>query len=180
MGTAIDQDMTNVRAIGRPKINARLRHGRAVNAVADFLRGHLRVPNVYLEPKSALWKGVDVVAADGAGSGDIHAAEVRFLSYPISLPAARALIEEVKNVPAHFKYLTVNKNSVSLTLGDGSLMFSPDGIGRVGLLMIEETQDALLSVELAVKPERFRLPPTDAARVERFLDRAKPDMFVRI
>lgn len=180
MGSSTDQAIAKGRAVGGPEISLRLRRGRAVNAVAGFLQGHLRVPNVYLEPRSALWKNVDVVAADGAGSGDIHAAEVRFLPYPTHVSKAGQLIEEVKTLPAHYKYLAVNKNSVSLTLGDGPLTFSPDGIGRVGLLLIEETQDALLRVELVVRPERFRLEPKVAARVERFLERATPDMFVRV
>ena len=37
-----------------------------------------------------------------------------------------------------------------------------------------------MTIELAIKPERFRLPSDELAQVERYLDRAKPDMFVRV
>jgi hypothetical protein len=178
MGTSIDQELKN-KTEKRRDVSAR-RHGRAINATADFLRSHLRVPHIFLEPTSALWEGVDIVAADGAGSGDIHAVEVKVLDSPVRVAMLKDLVRKAKEIPAHYKYLAVNQSSVSLTLWDTSIAFSSDGIGRIGLLLITEHDGGAPTVQLAIKPERFRLPAGDATRVERFLDRAKPDMFVRI
>lgn len=159
-------------------LSARVRHGRAVNAVADFLRSQLRVPNVYIDPSGTGLGGVDVLAADAAGSGDIHAVEVKILTRPTGTMTMRLYVEVAKTLPAHYKYLAIPRN-ITNTAADLKL-FSADGIGRVGILVISESGDQLPTVELAVKPERFVLDASKSAQIERFLSKARPDMYVRL
>jgi hypothetical protein len=159
-------------------LNARMRHGRAVNVVADFLRSQLRVPNVYIDPSGTGLSRIDVLAADAAGSGDIHAVEVKVLTRPTVTKEMRLFVELAKGLPAHYKYLAIPRN---LTNIQAELkLFSADGIGRVGILVISEPGDQLPTVELAVKPERFRIGASELAQIERFLSRAQPDMYVRL
>jgi hypothetical protein len=159
-------------------LSARKRHGRAVNAVADFLRSQLRVPNVYIEPSGVNLSRIDVLAADAAGSGDIHAVEVKLLPAPLTQAAMKTFIDQIKKVPAHYKYFALNKNATSISIG--AQLFSGDGIGRVGLLFISESGEVYPTVELAIKPERFRIDASELAQIERFLSKAKPDMYVRL
>jgi hypothetical protein len=159
-------------------LNIRRRHGRAVNAVADYLRAQLRVPNVYIDPSGASLHRVDVLAADAAGSGDLHAVEVKLLTAPTGTMQMRLYVELAKKLPAHFKYLAIPR---SITNIEADLrLFSTDGIGRVGILLISESSNSAPTVELAIKPERFRLDGKDLTEIERFLSRAQPDMYVRV
>lgn len=158
-------------------LGVRRRHGRAVNAVADYLRSQLRVPNVYIDPSGAGLNRVDVLAADAAGSGDIHAVEVKLLG-PTLTKQMRLYVEIAKMLPAHFKYLAIPRNMTNI---EADLrLFSADGIGRVGILLITESADRTPTVELAVKPERFRIDSAELIQIERFLSRAQPDMYVRV
>lgn len=179
MGKTAHPPMTNRAPSQTTDLSARRRHGRGVNAVANFLRSTLRVPNVYIDPSGSALSRVDVLAADGAGSGDIHAVSVEIPAKPFGTVGLKQYVELVKMLPAHYKYLAIPKGMTNIA-HDPNLFFSADGIGRVGLLVISESVDHLPTVELAIKPERFRLPSDELAQVERYLDRAKPDMFVRV
>ena len=159
------------------ELSVRRRKGRVVNAVADYLRSHLRVPNVYIAPSGM--SRVDVLAADAAGSGDIHAVSVEILTTPIGASSLKLYVDLAKTLQAHYRYLAIPKGITNIA-HDPHLFFAVDGIGRVGVLVISESMDLSPTVELAVKPERFRLPSDELAQVERYLDRAKPDMFVRV
>jgi hypothetical protein len=168
----------NGNAPQKTELSVRRRRGRAVNAVADYLRSHLRVPNVYIDPSGAGLNRVDVLAADAAGSGDIHAVHIKLLTTPTLAMQMRLYVELVKMLPAHFKYLAIPKNIT--TIEADLRLFAADGIGRVGVLLIAESGDRTPTVELAVKPERFRVDAGELAQIERFLSRAQPDMYVRM
>jgi hypothetical protein len=92
--------------------------------------------------------------------------------------AMKLYVEMVKKLPAHYKYLAIPEKITNVAADLG--LFASDGIGRVGILLIRESGEQLPIVELAVKPERFRLEPSELTKVERFLNRAKPDMYVRV
>jgi len=177
MGKTTNEAVTNIVTPKTTDLSVRMRHGRAVNAVADYLRSQLRVPNVYIDPSGAGLGRVDVLAADAAGSGDIHAVEVKVLTRPTLTKEMRLWVETAKGLPAHFKYLAIPKNITNIGADLG--LFSPDGIGRVGILLITESRDQL-KVELAINPERFRLDASESVQIERFLNRAQPDMYVRL
>jgi hypothetical protein len=178
MGKTSNEAVANKVTVQTTDLSVRKRHGRAVNAVADFLRSQLRVPNVYIEPSGPGLSKADVLAADAAGSGDIHAVEVKVLPAPPTAATIRSYIEQVKNLPGHYKYLALPRSTTSLSLG--SELFSADGIGRVGLLFVSQSNDLAPTVELAVKPERFRVSPSGQLQIDRFLNQAKPDMYVRV
>src|ERR1039458_8753691 len=178
MGKTTNEAVTNRVISQTTDLSVRRRHGRAVNAVADFLRSQLRVPNVYIDPPATGLSRVDVLAADAAGSGDIHAVEVKLLQAPLTQAAMKTYIDQIKKVPAHYKYLALNANLTSISIG--IQLFSGDGIGRVGLLLISEFGDNFPAVELAIKPERFRVEASELTQIERFLSRAQPDMYVRL
>ena len=57
-------------------LTPRQRKGRAVNAVAEMLEKRLAVPKIYLEP-SRHYIAADVLAVDRAGSGDVHAVQIK-------------------------------------------------------------------------------------------------------
>src|ERR1035437_4030825 len=70
-------------------LTVRQRKGRAVNAVAELLEKKLLVPNIYLEPRSP-YITADVLAVDRAGSGDLHAVEIRIDIQFVRTPAPPA------------------------------------------------------------------------------------------
>jgi hypothetical protein len=159
-------------------LSTKRQEGRVINSVADYLRSHLRVPNVYIEPRASFLRKVDVLAVDAAGSGDIHGVEIKLFTAPPRVTLLRQHIEQVKAIPAHFKYIAMPRNGASLSLG--AQLFSTDGIGRIGLFFITQSDDSLPTVELVIKPERFRMQESDLTRVEHYLDSTKPDMAVRV
>jgi hypothetical protein len=159
-------------------LSKKKQEGRVINSVASYLRSHLRVPNVYIEPKASFLKRVDVLAVDAAGSGDLHAVEIKLFHAPPGVAMFKQYIEEVKAIPAHFKYVAMPHNGGSLSLG--AQLFAADGIGRIGLFLFAQSDDSFPAVELAIKPERFRMQESDLLRVEHYLESTKPDMFVRV
>jgi hypothetical protein len=178
MGKTTNEAVTNKVISQTTDLSARMRHGRAVNAVADYLRSQLRVPNVYIDPSGAGLSRIDVLAADAAGSGDIHAVEVKLLTAPTGPKTMRPYVDIAKTLPAHFKYLAITQNITNIEAE--TRLFSTDGIGRVGILLVTESGDCAPTVELAVKPERFRIDASELTQIERFLSRAQPDMYVRV
>ena len=175
------------------QLNARRSHGRIVNAVADLLRRLLTVPEIYLEPRIAGLPSMDILAVDKAGSGDLHAA--RILVTDSALPVGhktRALhivrdLSNIKGDPFHFNYLVVPALQLdeegNLRFVRPEVLFDKTGIGRVGIIALHgESRPAgnAPAVTLATKPERFRMREDSLKRAERFLDKTKPDMQVRI
>lgn len=175
--------MTATASISTSTLDSRRQHGRAVNAVAAFLRDRLHLPNVYIEPKLHSSIKADVLAIDRAGSGDIHIAEIK-LSPGLHDNRANWIqfvaLKQLSDVPAHFRYLVLPNTPKARSLREKNVLFAPDGIGRVGILLLSQEGNAVPRVELLVEPERFRLDISNAERIERYLSRSKPDMFVRI
>jgi hypothetical protein len=161
-------------------LDVRKRHGRAVNAVAAYLRNKLHIPNVYIEPKFTTVRHVDVLAVDRAGSGDLHAAEIKVLSGTAPLSQLEVSVRQLKDVPTHYKYLVLSPTPKINQLANRNALFSSDGIGRIGILLLVQEGNALPRIELLVEPERFRVETTGLEKIEKYLSKAKPDMFVRI
>jgi len=161
------------------------------NAVAELLRKKLTVPNIYMKPRIPGLNGVDVVAVNHAGSGDVHGVEIAYFAKVPSFADLTMLIAKLKALPLHFKYLAVAdpiaKSGVLADTFAGSKGFSPDGIGRLGLIRYSsQLQDDpfppadATAAEIVVPPERFLLRGEKLARLENFISRAQPDMKVRI
>jgi hypothetical protein len=163
------------------ELKIRTRRGRAINAVAEFLRSSLSVPNIYLEPRNFSKPGVDLLAVDRAGAGDLHGVEIKVPNLFVnSLADLRRYITELKAYPTHYRYLALPRTEALLELLPKVQLFSPDGIGRIGILLVSEREDGLPLVEIAIKPERFRVSAPIMQGVDRFLARSRPDMEVRI
>lgn len=171
--------MTTIVKVGAQKLTLRQQKGRAVNAVAEVLRKKLLVPNIYLEPP---YMAVDVLAVDRAGSGDLHAVEIKpqveFARAPapggwIGHERKRKVLEirdRLMSLPAHYRYLAIPQDSCDLLMRDlEPLLYSADGIGRIGIITIADRGGEPPVAELSIAPERFRVDAAKLSRVEKNL-----------
>lgn len=163
------------------QINERQREGRAANAVADLLMRRLLVPKIFFEAKGFVFSGerVDLLAIDRAGSGDIHV--VKFKLSGTSSPSKAVISNSVKAllnaVPAHFKYLAVDRRSLD-TVSQQQL-FAKDGIGRVGIIEITEKPSSPPEARIVIAAERFRLEHNWIKKFDAFQKKTQPDIEIR-
>ncbi len=169
-----------------------------MNAVAELLRKKLTVPNIYLEPRSP-YIAADVLAVDRAGSGDLHAVRIELRRYrefkaPQDVNETEAawmkfIREAMKNaqdelmaLPAHYRYLAIAHDSWDLLVGEiGPHLYSPDGIGRIGIIAITDRGEDPPIAEISIAPERFRVDPVKLRNIEKkLLEKVRPDIEVRI
>jgi hypothetical protein len=183
--------MTPVLEATSIRLGSRRTHGRAINAVAELLRRHLSVPEIYLDPKIPRVSAVDVLAVDRAGSGDFHAVEVKAIGELLPRAELRRMLTAVKELPFHYKYLALpsyasNLADPHLRFADYPELFAETGIGRVGIIsfdpkiLIASTEIDRTSAVLTIKPERFLVRGEKLSIIEKFLTKAKPDMSVRL
>jgi hypothetical protein len=148
---------------------------RAKSAVADLLCRQLIVPKVFFDaPWPDRSSRVDVLAVDRSGSGEIHVAEVTVGKSQANILNA---VSYLMQVPAHFKYLVLFDNQ-NRQPGMQTL-YSTDGMGRIGLIHVQEDHAGNLSAELVVRPERFRLDSSIFKRIDRFTASRPPNLEVR-
>jgi hypothetical protein len=177
-------------------LTRRQRKGRAVNAVAELLNRRLSVPNIYLAPRYPFFKG-DVLAVDRAGSGDLHVVEIELeigddFRSPVDLNQMpgewmRLVREAVKKIrsqlmvlPAHYRYLAIPQESLSLVVGEIGPLYPPDGIGRIGIIAIDREKEPP-TAEISIVPERFRVDAAKLRNIEKkLLEKVRPDIEVRI
>jgi len=142
--------------------------GRAKNAVLSFLENRLIVPKIYLD---AEWGGqkVDVLAIERDGVGDVHAvllfprkysAEGR-LDIESQQKTADDLITRFSSIPANYKYIggvdVEDSHFVAMfRIGINERLFSPDFIGRIGLLHIDTSTEDDPRINYRLGAERFR------------------------
>src|SRR5271170_1110932 len=165
------------------QLGPRQRHGRAINAVAEFLRygfPKLRVPNIYLEPRIHLLSGVDILAVDRAGSGDLHVVEIKELANVKSSVQFDRYLESLKKWPAHFKYIAIPRSSDPEQFISQTKLFAKNGIGRIGVILLEENGTDLPKVTLFSPAERFSVDGDSMQKIEKPLSKRKPDIEVRI
>ncbi len=173
------------------RLSVRQGNGRISNVVAELLRTKLTVPEIYLKPRVPGLSGVDVLAVNHAGSGDVHGVEIAFHSSSLNTSEVTAWIARLKTVPLHYKYLAVPEalaeSSVVFDLFRSARGFDSQGIGRLGLIsypatFLNESLPALSEdvAKLIVQPERFLLRGEKLEAVEKFLAKAHPDISVRI
>jgi len=150
----------------KPVLSPEQQQGRAKNEVARFLSSQLIVPKVFFD---AHWPGrrdrVDVLAVDRSGTGEVHAVEVmrgRDLKMEMGDVIAR-----LTQIPAHFRYLALFDNPKSLR-PRSDMLYSADGIGRIGIIEVKEDPIGNLSARISVQPERFKLDSSLYKMVDRF------------
>ena len=172
------------------RLSLKQSHGRVANAVADLLRRKLTVPEIYLQPRLPGSSGIDVLAVNHAGSGDIHGVEIAFTTDPAQFEQPEEILERLKQLSAHFKYIAMPAAIASspavrdmFTGADG---FSEDGIGRLGLIaypasLLDAAETAASEAALLITvPERFVLRGENLSQMEHFLETVTPDIRVRI
>jgi len=188
------------------KLTSRQQEGRAANAIAELLARTLSVPNIYLEPHSGR-AGTDVLAVDRAGSGDLHGVEIKIgkdlCGFQAKNPSStaelnrlhrdwlKAFRKEVSTIwkrlmslPVHYKYLAVPEGALDMVLGEiAPHLYSPDGIGRIGIISVFDRGDEPPKAKVIITPERFRVDGAALTRIERDLianPKIRPDIEVRI
>ena len=154
------------------QLSERQQFGRALNAVrAHFVR-KLVLPKIFFDVD---WKGekLDLLAVDRAGVGDVHA--LRFVrtrprtndvcliddayTSVVITPCLQGL--KKPSPAAQYRYVGVIDivGGAAVTLMENptykTATFAEDGIGRVGILYLNVTDDEIAVKEI-VKPERFR------------------------
>jgi len=184
---------------GEPqRLTLRQQKGRAVNAIAKTLQNKLLVPNIYLQPRSPLI-AADVLAVDRAGAGDLHAVDIELavgedFNRPDNLNemnrawmqhvrrAMKEIRDRVMSLPAHYRYLALPHDSLSLLVGEiATHLYSLDGIGKIGIIAITDRGEEPPTAEISIAPERFRIDPAKLHNIEkRLLERLRPDIEVRI
>jgi hypothetical protein len=167
--------MTGILETTSPRLSSRRTHGRGVNAVAELLRRHLSVPEIYLEPKISGVPAVDVLAVDKAGSGDFHIAEVKAIGELLPRTELRKMLNRIKQLPFHYKYLALpsyaaNLSEPHLRFAEYPELFAESGIGRVGII----------SFDRRILVASSEIDRSSATAIEKFLNKAKPDMSVRL
>jgi hypothetical protein len=178
-------------AVTTRRLSLRQSNGRIANTVATLLRKKLTVPEIYLRPRVPGVTGVDVMAVDHAGSGDIHGVEILFGQNAPNASELASLFARLKAMPLHFKYFAVPESIVDVPTVyeafSGVRAFDAQGLGRIGLIcytasLIEGDVPALSdgTATLLIKPERFLLRGEKLETMERFIAKAKPDISVRI
>jgi hypothetical protein len=135
--------------------------GRAKNFIQEFLVHKLLFPKVYLD---ADWNGkkVDVLAVDRAGSGDVHAVYIVYQGSAVEAALETAIANIGLHDMPHFLYVAVVNNGTKTgryqppdPVLERSL--APDGIGRVGILYVDLSEDeARFQVRVLLKAERRR------------------------
>jgi len=143
--------------------------GRAKNAIMFFLERNLIVPKIYVD---ADWGGhhVDILAIDRDGVGDVHAVLLftrKYVDGHLDVESqqrtANDLMERFSSIPANYKYIAgvdvENNHFVAMfKVGIDERLFSPDFIGRIGLLHVDAStdDDPRIHYVVGAKPERFR------------------------
>ena len=178
------QISTSATGAGAVGISEKQRQGRAVNAVAELLMRKLLVPKIYLEPGNF---GIDVLAVDRAGSGDIHGVRIdQQHAPPAPLGRVQKELYEIvlehsltltKRSGFHFKYIAVKPPFVDFLSKKN--LFAEDGIGRVGIIEIVESPSAPPEARVAVPAERFRVAVAEIQKFDDFQKKTPADMEIR-
>lgn len=172
------------------RLSTRLSHGRVVNAISALLRSQLTVPHIYLKPKVPGSPGIDVMAVDRGGGGDVYGVQIVVWSILPTKSGIRKLLAPMRELPLHYRYFAVQSNGDSLSilarLKEYVELFDPSGIGRYGIMAYDERllqadcEVSSVPVSVMVEAERFRVRGEKLEILEKFLSRAQPDMQVRI
>jgi hypothetical protein len=148
---------------------------RARNAVAQLMVRNLIVPNIFFD---ADWSGdrqVDLIAIDRAGSGDVHAVEIKSSASALS---TRAAVRRLLNVHANYRWIGIVQGRTSRPIKLPSKLLSPyRGMGRVGVIWIEIGNDDQVRAEIERNAERF--PGTYYEFADQFRSTHKPDIEFR-
>jgi len=143
---------------------------------------------------------------DRAGAGDLHAVLIKLgndfrmgrSKKPADVKAlnklnkawqlhfrkrTREIRGQLMSLPVHYRYLAIEKDSWDSVIGELGDLYSPDGIGRIGIISITDRGVEPPSADIVIAPERFRVDAAKLSKVEKNLinnKRVRPDIEVRI
>jgi hypothetical protein len=165
--------------------------GRAKNSAQDYLVRKLLFPKIYLDTDLDGVK-IDVLGIDRGGAGDVHGVRLvpwepghrdnrgysSFLEKTVS-----AAIDEFNRFEGHFRYLTIvnsepNKMRWIPSKAITNQSLASDGVGRVGLLYADMS-DKEATIEVLLKPERFRSSKEIVELADRYVAEHTPNWEVR-
>jgi hypothetical protein len=146
---------------------------RARGAVAQLMVRILILPNIFFDADWSADRPVDLIAIDRAGSGDVHAIEIK--SSP-SAVSTRAAVRQLLNVHANYRWIGIVQSRTSRPTKLPSKLLSPyQSMGRVGVIRIEIGDD--FRAEIERNAERF--PGTYYEFADQFRSTHKPDIEFR-
>jgi hypothetical protein len=162
-------------------------NGRAKNAIQDYLVRKLIYPKMFLDAELDGFR-LDVLGVDRAGVGDVHGVRLvlwepghgDIYGYSDHLEkSVSAAVSDFVGFPGHFRYLAIvcteqNKQQWIPSKGVKNQTLAPDGVGRLGLLYIDVTEENAEVVEL-LKAERFRSSKEIVELADRFVAEHTPN-----
>lgn len=155
--------------------------GRAKNAIQDYLVRKLLYPKVYLDADLGGYR-LDVLGVDRAGVGDVHGVRLLFWEHGHSdnhgysaylEKSVSAAVSAFVGFPGHFRYLAVicteqDKQQWVPSKGVKNQALAADGVGRLGLLYVDVTEENA-EVVVLLKAERFRSSKEIVELADRFI-----------
>lgn len=163
--------------------------GRAKNAIGNFFDRKLVVPKIFFD---ADWDGSveDILAIDRAGVGDVHVTALTPCqtcpdAYIVFSTDLQALLVRLLSRRCQYRYIALRTQSFSaaernrlIQAWDGIKTFAEDGIGRVGLLILDISAGEP-EVHQIIKAERFRSTKEILALTDAFVQTHTADMEYR-
>jgi hypothetical protein len=126
---------------------------RAFDAVSRCMVRYLNLPDIYFEahwPTSS--DRVDILAIDRAGSGDVHAIELKYQA-----EEGIQAIPHLLAVPSQYKWIAFFADTLPAESGDviRNSLLPKQGMGRVGAIAVVRMAGNELGANVFVRPERF-------------------------
>ena len=96
----------------------------------------------------------------------------------------RKMNEQLMRMAAHYRYLAIPRDIWHVLKDQPEVRsYSPDGIGRIGIIAITEQGEEPPSAEISIAPERFRVDAAKLSKIEKTIinnKKVRPDIEVRI
>jgi hypothetical protein len=174
-----------------------VREERCLEPIAQCLIRTLVVPKIYFQrtwpPLLGFERGeprhqIDILAIDRAGTGDVHAVEVKLKLREALTTGVKALRQEqatsqalrglgrqlgggaktVRQVPAHYLWVAYQGDGLNPEDDEAELMLlsetpllPPSGMGRIGVIEVVRMADLNLGAKIRLRAERFQTPNLD-------------------
>ena len=142
----------------------------------------LQVPTIYFE---ASWPTpgalVDIMAIDRAGVGDVHVIDVK-RTFDAAVKASPRLLR----IPAQYRWMAFydaeypQSGEKLQRKAERAPLFPSDEMGRIGLIVVYESEDQFgiqFDAEVLIRGERF--PGSNYDEASQFVASHKPDIMFR-
>lgn len=147
---------------------------RAQDAISRLMSRRLLLPTIFFNARWERSYQPDVLAIDRSGVGDVHLIEIK--AKP-SLTSLRKSIRDLLQYHANYLWLALVDPGEALPGLPRTALLNPQGMGRIGLILVSQNQSGDLAAQIAVEAERF--PGSFYDRADRFVEKHKPDLQFR-